>query len=480
MYQTDRMHKKESKSKQAFVFSILFAAGTFVFDLLTPLGVAAAVPYVAVILFSLWLPKRRHTVLAGIAVSILTILGMLLSPPPVVKFVVVLINRSLSLFAIWAAVIFVSKYKHSLEVISESETRFRSLFESAMEGIVVFDKSERIVMLNPRAEQIFGYRGEELLGERIEILFPECFRDSVKCGANFYEGSRPLKMGQGFDLFPVEVSLSHFEMKDETFAIALITDVTEQKRAMDEIKRANIKLKKYAMELKRSNQELEQFAYVASHDLQEPLRMVSSFTQLLAKRYRDKLDDDANEFISYTVEGANRMQRLINDLLNYSRIQTRGKPFVETDCEEILGQVRANLQVAIEKSRALMTSDFLPTVMADPTQMMQLFQNLIDNAIKFSGKEPPRVHISAEKRDNEWVFSVSDNGIGIDPRFNERIFVIFQRLHEREKYPGTGIGLALCMRIVDRHGGRIWVESEPGKGSTFYFTIPAKGGKEDE
>jgi light-regulated signal transduction histidine kinase (bacteriophytochrome) len=296
-------------------------------------------------------------------------------------------------------------------------------------------------------------------------------------------------MGQGFDLFarrrdgtefPVEVSLSHFEMKDETFAIALITDVTEQKRAMDEIKRANIKLKKYAMELKRSNQELEQFAYVASHDLQEPLRMVSSFTQLLAKRYRDKLDDDANEFISYTVEGANRMQRLINDLLNYSRIQTRGKPFVETDCEEILGQVRANLQVAIEKSRALMTSDFLPTVMADPTQMMQLFQNLIDNAIKFSGKEPPRVHISAEKRDNEWVFSVSDNGIGIDPRFNERIFVIFQRLHEREKYPGTGIGLALCMRIVDRHGGRIWVESEPGKGSTFYFTIPAKGGKEDE
>ncbi len=361
------MIKRSDKSKQVIYFSILLAVGIFIFDLLTPLGIAAAVPYAAVILVSLWLPKNQHTIIAGIGVSSLTILGILLSPRGE-KPAVFLTNRLLSLIVIWIAVIFVSKYKHSLEVIREYA---------------------------------------------------------------------------------------------------------------DALNQANMDLQKNAQELKRSNAELEQFAYVASHDLQEPLRMVSSFTQLLAKRYKDKIDSDANDFISYAVEGANRMQRLINDLLNYSRIQTKGKTFEETSCSEILGQVRANLQVAIEKSSALITNDFLPTVNADPVQMTQLFQNLIDNAIKFSGELPPRIHISAEKKDNEWVFSVCDKGIGIEPQFNEHIFVIFQRLHDREKYPGTGIGLAVCKRIVERHGGRIWVESEMGKGTTFYFTIPTRGGIEN-
>jgi len=241
--------------------------------------------------------------------------------------------------------------------------------------------------------------------------------------------------------------------------------LAERKKAEDAFKQANKDLKRYTDELKRSNAELEQFAYVASHDLQEPLRMVSSFTQLLSKRYKDKLDSDANEFISYAVEGANRMQRLINDLLSYSRINTKGKPFEETDCGEILGHVRANLHVAIEKSGAL---------------IMRLFQNLVDNAIKFSDKEAPRIHVSAEAKDNKWVFSVQDNGIGIDPQYHERIFLIFQRLHGKEEYPGTGIGLAICKRIVERHGGKTWVESEPQKGSAFYFTIPIRGGKSDE
>lgn len=233
------------------------------------------------------------------------------------------------------------------------------------------------------------------------------------------------------------------------------------------------KLEKTMEELARSNAELEHFAYIASHDLQEPLRMMKGFSQLLRRRYKGKLDSDADEFITYITDGATRMQRIIDDLLMYSRVGTRGKPFEPTDCKAILDQVLLNLQVVIQENKVAITHDPLPTVMADPSQMVQLFQNLLGNAIKFRGKEPPRIHISAKRKGNEWVFSVCDNGIGIDPQYAERIFMVFQRLHGKDEYPGTGIGLAICKKIVERHGGRIWVESELGKGSTFYFTLPA-------
>ncbi len=231
-------------------------------------------------------------------------------------------------------------------------------------------------------------------------------------------------------------------------------------------------------ELEHSNRELEQFAYVASHDLQEPLRMVSSYTELLERRYGDKLDDKAREFIGYAVDGAVRMQRLINDLLEFSRVSTRGKALQPVDVTRVLGTVRANLSVAIQDAGALVTNDDLPTVMADETQLVQLLQNLIGNAIKFRGRERPHVHVGAQATATEWVFAVRDNGIGIAPEYFERIFVIFQRLHARDEYPGTGIGLAVCRRILDRHGGRIWVESEPGRGSTFYFALPARNGEQ--
>ncbi len=233
-------------------------------------------------------------------------------------------------------------------------------------------------------------------------------------------------------------------------------------------------LKRTVTDLRRSNAELEQFAYVASHDLQEPLRMVSSYMQLLSRRYAGKLDSDADDFIGFAVDGARRMQVLIQDLLVYSRVGTRGKPFEPTNCEDVLEQVLSNMEVAINESGAVVTHDPLPTVAADASQLAQIFQNLIGNAIKFQGEETPRVHVSAERKAGEWLFSVADNGIGIDPEFFERIFVIFQRLHGRGEYSGTGIGLAISRKIVERHGGRMWVESEPGTGSTFYFTIPAK------
>jgi PAS domain S-box-containing protein len=242
-------------------------------------------------------------------------------------------------------------------------------------------------------------------------------------------------------------------------------DITERKRT-------EARLNRLLVELERSNKELELFAYVASHDLQEPLRMVSSYTQLLERRYSDKLDDDAREFIGYAVDGANRMQRLINDLLEFSRVNTRGKSLERTDVAEILDTVRLNLSVAIEETGALVTNDFMPVVPADGGQLGQLLQNLVANGIKFRNGGHPRVHVGAVESEHQWEFSVRDNGIGIEQQYFDRIFVIFQRLHTKGDFPGTGIGLALCKRIAERHGGRIWLESKPKEGSTFFFTIP--------
>ena len=248
---------------------------------------------------------------------------------------------------------------------------------------------------------------------------------------------------------------------------AIARDITERKRAED-------MLKDTAAELKRSNDELSQFAYLASHDLQEPLRMVASFLQLLEKRYEGMLDADGKNFIHFAVDGAKRMQSLIHDLLSLSRVQTRAKPPVPTDCAAIFRNVMDNLQIAIAEAGATVTCDNLPVIVADSTQIAQLFQNLIDNALKFRGRDPVRIHVGAVRRNDEWEFSVSDSGIGIEPQFFDRIFGIFQRLHAGKEFPGTGIGLAVCKKIVDVHGGRIWLESNPGNGTAFFFTIPDK------
>jgi light-regulated signal transduction histidine kinase (bacteriophytochrome) len=241
-----------------------------------------------------------------------------------------------------------------------------------------------------------------------------------------------------------------------------------------EVTRAQQALVQKAEELTRSNKELEQFAYVASHDLQEPLRMVANYTQLLAKRYQHKLDPEATDYIGYAVAGVNRMQTLIGDLLQLSRVGSGGKSFETIDCHEVLSETLSMLERSVSERRATITHAPLPKVNADRAQMVQLFQNLIDNAIKYCPNETPAVHISADRTGESWTFSVKDNGIGIDPDYTERIFEIFQRLHTREEYPGTGIGLALCKKIVERHAGRIWVESQVGIGSTFHFTLPAR------
>jgi signal transduction histidine kinase len=231
-------------------------------------------------------------------------------------------------------------------------------------------------------------------------------------------------------------------------------------------------------ELKRSNADLEQFAYIASHDLQEPLRMVSGFTGLLQRRYAGKLGADGDEFIGYAIGGVNRMQALINDLLSYSRLGREEVSAKSVDVQVVVEHALANLQTAIEERSALVSSGPLPTVLADHGMLVRVFQNLIGNALKFCKLDRPIVRIAAEARGTEWVFSVADNGIGIDPQYRDRIFLIFQRLHQQAEYPGTGIGLAVVKRIVERNGGRIWLESEPGKGTTFFFTLPATGGQQ--
>jgi light-regulated signal transduction histidine kinase (bacteriophytochrome) len=277
-------------------------------------------------------------------------------------------------------------------------------------------------------------------------------------------------MGAGRDLFgvrkdgvefAVEIGLNPIETDEGVFVLASVVDISARKRAEEE--------------LRRSNAELERFAYVASHDLQEPLRMVGNYVQLLGKRYKGKLDSDADEFIGFALDGAVRMQRLIEDLLAYSRVSSRGAEFAPTDAGIVLDGALAHLKLAIEDASAVVTHDPLPVVPADQSQLEHVFLNLIGNALKFRGSQRPEVHITAAQRDGDWLFSVRDNGIGIEAQYFDRIFVIFQRLHGREQYPGTGIGLAITKRIIERHGGRIWVESQPEQGATFFFTIPAAG-----
>ena len=501
-----------------------------------------------------------------------------------------------------------SEFSHDLSESKESGAKYRGLLEAAPDAMVVVNQGGEIVLLNVQAEKQFGYRRDELVGQKVKNIIPEGFAERlIADGTRTAAEALAQQMGTGIELagrrkdgseFPIEIMLSPLENVEGILVTAAIRDITGRKKTeealrgseerlrmaveagemgtwfwdiqQDEIswsaefrtllgltsdakltyhaildlvhpddrqridqsvkntlelgvpydieyrvvwpdssvhwiaakgrarrspegvpvemqgtavdvtarKKSEEYLVKTMGELKSSNDELQQFAYVASHDLQEPLRMVASYTQLLAKRYKGRLDSDADEFIAYAVDGSNRMQGLIQDLLVYSRAGTNGKQLREISSENALKKALGNLRAAIEESGAVVTHDLLPAVTTDDTQLTQVFQNLVGNAIKYRSAEVPCVHVSARKNGgNEWIFSVRDNGLGIDPQFFERIFIIFQRLHGRKQFKGTGIGLAICKKILERLGGRIWVESQLEKGSTFYFALPERDGK---
>ena len=354
---------------------------------------------------------------------------------------------------------------------SVSKSYVDNILKSMAETLMVIDTDGTIQRVNQAAISLLGYERHELIGRSAGDLFEEGVdvlsllkQSELNDVIRRVDTSVVTKDGRH-----VAVSLSGSVMRDEDGEIqgmvCVAQDITERKRTQEILERQT-------QELARSNSELEQFAWVASHDLQEPLRMVASYTQLLSKRYKGKLDADADEFIAFAVDGATRMRRLINALLELSRVGTRGKDFEATDCDAIYNRTLVNLQGLVEESGAVVTHDRLPTVMGDVTQLGQLFQNLIANAIKFRGDEQLTVHVGAEQRNGHWEFCVRDNGIGIDPEYAERIFVVFQRLHGKGDRPGTGIGLSICKKIVELHGGRIWVKSQPDEGAAFYFTLP--------
>ena len=378
-------------------------------------------------------------------------------------------------------------------VALEKTVRIQAILDGATDAIITIRADGAIESFNGAAERMFGYHADEVIGRNISMLMPPPYRDEhdrhlvnyLHTGESKIIGVSREVVGLRADgsSFPMDLAVSEVKLGDRRMFTGIIRDISKLKRALEQLGEANLELKERArqierfnVDLNRSNEELAQFAYVASHDLQEPLRKVTAFCQMLADEYSQQLDDNARQYIRYAVDGAVRMKTLVQDLLQFSRVETQGKPLEPTDADDACAIAIENLAAAIEESAAEVTREPLPSIQADHAQLERLFQNLIGNAIKYRSVEPPRIHITAADDGEQWILRVRDNGIGIDPQYHERIFVIFQRLHARDEYSGTGIGLAVCKRIVERFGGRIWVESQEGAGSVFCMTFPKSVG----
>jgi len=361
--------------------------------------------------------------------------------------------------------------KHA-SVLQKAEQKFRALLEAAPDAMVMCRADGEIIMVNSQTEVLFGSLRNKLVSRNIRELVPEW-----KPSQRVERGVELLAKRDDGMRFPVEISFSPLETEDGIVITSAIRDISARKKAEEEIRQLNTNLEARVMErteeLLRSNEELQQFAYVASHDLQEPLRTVSIYAQLLAKRYQGHLQGDADQFINFIVENAGRMEKLIHDLLDFSQVDARGSDFfANTSCEAALDDALRNLRSLIAESGAVVTRDPLPQVVGDAVQLTRVFQNLLVNSIKYRSEDRPWIHVAANASGGEWVFSVKDNGMGIEPQYAEKVFGIFRCLQPRDKSSGSGIGLAICRKILTRHEGRIWVESELGKGATFFFTLP--------
>ena len=378
----------------------------------------------------------------------------------------------------------ITQRKKAEESADRNAAILQATIDNMADGVRVFDKNLRLTMWNRQVFELFGFPADfAKIGTPYSTFLDYTIQrgdygsdpDRETLDAKLARAKNPTARDIEQELPNGRIVEKRRNPMPGGGFVSTYVDVTEHRRAEQAMAKQAKELALASEELKRSNDELQQFAYVASHDLQEPLRMVGSYCQLLQRRYQGKLGADADEFIGFAVEGAKRMQRLINDLLLYSRVGTKGKPFAAMPMQQVLAGALANLAVAVEEAQAEITHDPLPTVWGDDVQLTQLMQNLLGNALKFRDELPVRVHIGIERDGALWRIRVQDNGIGIQPQYADRIFMIFQRLHTRQEYPGTGIGLSICKKIVERHGGRIWVEPAPTKGSMFVFTLPASG-----
>lgn len=370
--------------------------------------------------------------------------------------------------------------RRQAEVLAKAEQKFRSLLEAAPDAIVISSEAGRISLVNSQAEILTGYSRDQLIDRDIRMVVPDWQLNSLSRSSgspNEHRGRR-----KNSTEFPVEITLRPLQTEEGLLIISAIRDITERKRVDNELRELNASLEQRVQArtrelqesnqaLRQSNDDLNQFAYATSHDLQEPLRMVVLYSQMLQDTSAGRLDAAADQFISMVVGGALRLERLLKDLLTYSQAGSKIGPATEVNCTAVMREVLLNLKVAIDETGAAVEWRDLPSVHADRIGLVQLFQNLIGNAIKYRSAAAPRVEVVAERGDKEWLFAVKDNGIGIKPEYAEQVFGVFKRLHGTA-YPGTGIGLAICQRIVETHGGRIWVESVPEGGSTFCFTLP--------
>ncbi len=460
----------ELNEQDILIVCSMLIASIFLLDISLAIGLVVSILYVIPVLICIWSPRRRTIFLVAAVSSILTLVAVPLKPPGEILFP--LFNRPESLVALWTVAVlvdhFITERKRAEMALQSSQQMLQLVLDNVPDRVFWKDRELNFLGANRTAARDAGLSDpKEIIGKNDHEL---AWRESAACyqrdDRQVIESGRP-KIN--FEEIQVQsdgstrwLQTSKVPLRDpdgNIFGVlGVYEDITERKE-MEE-------------DLKRSNAELQQFAYVASHDLQEPLRMVTAYLTLLDKRYKGQLDEKARQYMQFAIDGGLRAKDLVQDLLAFSRVDMHVSPTQLTSMEAVLDKTLDNLSVRIKELNASVSHDPLPTILADELQMVQVMQNLISNAIKFHGAERPIVHISCKDGGQEWIFSIHDNGIGIDPRYKEKIFILFQRLHSTQEYEGTGIGLAISKKIVERHGGKIWFESLPGRGTTFYFTIP--------
>ncbi len=482
------------RSKVLYAAIICYALCVLWLDVRFRFGITVGIPY----LFAVWIAYRTASTrviwMTAAGTSLFALAGVLVFKPDG-ELTFIIINRSLAIIAIWGTALLCWQIRMTQENLAEREQQVHQIIESAPTAMLMTDIQGTIVLTNAEALRLFGYASHELIGQPVDILVPERLRSKHPAmRAAFTAKPTARAMGAGRDLHAVrkdgsevsvEIGLTPISHQDTPFILSAIVDISQRKALEDSLRTLNVELEQRVADrtaellqandaLVRSNVELQQFAYIASHDLQTPLRGISGFVQLLSREYGDKLDPQARRWIERTVDNTQRMHVLINDLLSYSRVDSRARPFEPVELDKIVDEARQMLASDTHHANVSITHDPLPCVLGDPSQLTQMLENLIGNGIKYNTSAQPQVHISARQVDSEWIITVTDNGIGVAPEYQEQIFEIFKRLHTNQAYPGTGIGLAVCRRVVHRHHGRIWLDSEPGKGSSFHFTIPLR------